>query len=139
MLAQSRAQPSEATLQDASRLLERLLQAAEAGGRTGTVIEVLSLRALTSQARGDVPGAVVALERALALAEPEGYVRVLAAEGAPMASLLRRIARQRTTWDYVRRLRHACGRAGGTIPVGQRPPAGQRLVEPLSGRELDVL
>ena len=34
---------------------------------------------------------------------------------------------------------HACGRAGGTTPVGRRPPAGQRLVEPLSERELDVL
>jgi LuxR family maltose regulon positive regulatory protein len=72
---------------------------------------------------------VAALERALTLAEPEGYVRVFAGEGPPMASLLRNVARQRTTWGYVRRLLSA----GGTSP------ASQRLVEPLSERELEVL
>jgi LuxR family transcriptional regulator, maltose regulon positive regulatory protein len=48
------------------------------------------LQALADHARGDVPGAVAALERALTLAEPEGYVRAFAGEGPPMASLLRR-------------------------------------------------
>ena len=80
---------------------------------------------------------LAALERALTLAEPEGYVRMFAGEGPPMASLLRRVAKQRTAWDYVRRLLNACTRADGT--VGQIPPARQRLVEPLSERELDVL
>jgi LuxR family maltose regulon positive regulatory protein len=88
------------------------------------------LRALTDHARGDVPGALAALERALTLAEPEGYVRVFTGEGPPMASLLRRVARQRTGWDYVRRPLSAGSRA---------EPAGKRLVEPLSERELDVL
>jgi tetratricopeptide (TPR) repeat protein len=74
------------------------------------------------QARGDVPGALPALERALTLAELEGYVRMFAAEGPPMASLLRRIPRQRATWDYVRRLLAACGRVGATPPGGGRPP-----------------
>jgi LuxR family maltose regulon positive regulatory protein len=131
LLAQHRAQRSEAAIHDAARLLERLLQAAEAGERTGSVVEILVLRALTDHARGDVPGAAAALERALTLAEPEGYVRVFAGEGPPMASLLRRVAKQRPTWDYVRRLLSAGGHAGGT--------ARQRLVEPLSERELDVL
>jgi LuxR family maltose regulon positive regulatory protein len=81
----------------------------------------------------------VALERALTLAEPEGYVRAFAGVGPPMASLLRRVARQRATWDYVRRLLSACSRAGETFPAGQATPARQRLVEPLSERELDVL
>ena len=56
-----------------------------------------------------------------------------------MASLLRRVAKQRTAWDYVRRLLHACSHAGGTTPAGPTTSAGQRLVEPLSERELDVL
>jgi LuxR family maltose regulon positive regulatory protein len=56
-----------------------------------------------------------------------------------MASLLRRLARQRATWDDVRRLLSSCGRVAGTAPVGQAAPASQRLVEPLSERELDVL
>ena len=129
LLAQYRAQRSEAAISDAAGLLRRLLQAAEAGERTGSVIEILVLQALTDHARGDLRGAVAALERALTLAEPEGYVRVFAGEGPPMASLLRNVAKQRTTWDYVRRLL----RAGGTSP------ARQRLVEPLSERELEVL
>jgi LuxR family maltose regulon positive regulatory protein len=53
---------------------------------------------------------------------------MFAGEGPPMASLLRRVSKQRSTWDYVRRLLNACSAAGG-----------QRLVEPLSERELDVL
>ncbi len=53
-----------------------------------------------------------------------------------MASLLRRVAKQRTGWDYVRRLLNPRSHAGATPPVG---PATQRLVEPLSERELEVL
>ncbi|HEU4899412.1 MAG TPA: tetratricopeptide repeat protein [Actinomycetota bacterium] len=134
LAARSRAQRSAAPADDAARLLRRLLEAAEAGERTGSVIEILVLQALTHDARGDVPAALAALERALTLAEPEGYVRVVAGEGPPMASLLRRVARQRPSWDYVRRLLHA----GGT-QARPTAPAGQRLVEPLSERELDVL
>jgi ATP/maltotriose-dependent transcriptional regulator MalT len=128
LLAQSTAERSAPPIRDAARLLQRLLRAAEAGERTGSVIELLVLQALTHHARGDAAGAVAALERALTLAEPEGYVRMFAGEGPPMASLLRRVSKQRSTWDYVRRLLNACSAAGG-----------QRLVEPLSERELDVL
>jgi len=73
-------------------LLARLLAAAEAGGRTGTAIEILVLQALAHQADGDTPRALAHLERALALAEPEGFVRLFAAEGSPMAVLLNTLA-----------------------------------------------
>ena len=56
--------------------------------RTGSVIEILVLQALAHQARGDSPAALVPLERALTLAEPEGYVRIFVDEGPPMAALL---------------------------------------------------
>jgi LuxR family transcriptional regulator, maltose regulon positive regulatory protein len=138
VLAEHGARRSAPPLHDAARLLQRLLTAAEAGERTGTVIEILVLQARTAHAHGDVPGASAALERALTLAEPEGYVRVFAGEGPPMASLLRRVAKQRTAWAYARRLLAACGPAGGT-PEGPAASARQRLVEPLSERELDVL
>ena len=72
-------------------LLERLLQAAEEGGRMGSVIEILVLQALAHQAQGDITPALVSLERALTLAEPEGYVRIFVDEGKPMAELLTRI------------------------------------------------
>ncbi len=43
-------------------LLERLLQAAEDGGRMGSVIEILVLQALAHQAQGDIPAALLPLQ-----------------------------------------------------------------------------
>ena len=54
----------------------------------GSVIEILALLALAHAAQGDIPLALVSLERALTLAEPEGYVRIFVDEGKPMAELL---------------------------------------------------
>ena len=88
-------------------LLERLLQAAEAGERTGSVIEILVLQALAHQTQGDIPAALVPLERALTLAEPEGYVRIFVDEGPPMAHLLSRSCRAR---NHARLYRQAAGR-----------------------------
>jgi LuxR family transcriptional regulator, maltose regulon positive regulatory protein len=76
---------------EVSKLLDRLLEAAEAGGRGRTVIEVLVLKALALRAQNDEPGALATLRRALTLAEPEGYVRIFSDEGAPMTDLLRRV------------------------------------------------
>jgi LuxR family maltose regulon positive regulatory protein len=125
------AQRAEADVQDATRLLERLLVAAEEGGRTGRVIEILVLRALTHQRLGDIPAALASLERAVTLAEPEGYVRVFVDEGPPLASLLRALAKRGTAGNYVRRLLAA--------ETGPDRPVGPALIEPLSERELDVL
>ncbi|MGD9527076.1 LuxR C-terminal-related transcriptional regulator [Pseudonocardia sp.] len=116
----------------ATGLLERLLAAAEAGGRHGTAIEVLALLALAHRARGDAPAALAALDRAVTLARPEGYVRIFADEGAPMAALLRDLARQAPDAAYPRRLVAAASAPARAVPTGG-------LVEPLSARELDVL
>jgi LuxR family maltose regulon positive regulatory protein len=124
---------AEDSVHQATRLLERLLLAAEEGERTGRVIEILVLQALTRQRRGDIPAALARLERAVTLAEPEGYVRVFVDEGQPMASLLRALAKQRIAGNYVRRLLAGVGETGHDRPVEQA------LIEPLSERELDVL
>ena len=133
LLARHRDERAEDSLHQATRLLERLLLAAEEGGRTGRVIEILVLQALARQRRGDLPAALGCLERAMTLAEPEGYVRVFADEGPPMASLLKAAAKQGTARNYARRLLAAAGQTGPGNPVGQA------LIEPLSERELDVL
>lgn len=107
----------------AVRLLERLLAAAESGGRTGSALEILVQLALAQQARGDGRAATEAVERAVALAAPEGYVRTFADEGRPLAALLAKGT------PAARRLLAA---------FGERP-VRQPLVDPLSERELDVL
>ncbi|MGH3418560.1 MAG: LuxR C-terminal-related transcriptional regulator, partial [Streptosporangiaceae bacterium] len=130
---------AERPVHDATRLLERLLRAAEAGQRTGSVIEILVLQALGRQARGDIPAALASLQRALTLAEPEGYVRIFTDEGPSMASLLSALAKQGAAAKqgiaprYVRRLLAAVNKTEDSTP------ASQGLIEPLSERELDVL
>ena len=133
LLARYQGERAERSLHEATRLLERLLQAAEEGGRTGRVIEIVVLRALAHQALGDIPAALSCLERALTLAEPEGYVRVFADEGPPMAALLQAAAKQGTARHYARRLLAAAGETEDGSPLRQD------LTEPLSERELDVL
>ena len=49
------------------------------------------LAALAHEAAGDQPAALTALAEALALAAPEGYLRVFLDEGAPIAALLREL------------------------------------------------
>ncbi len=80
--------------QEAIALLDRLLVAAEAGGRWRSVVEILVLQALAQNDRGRGAAGLGPLGRALALAEPEGYVRVFVAEGAPMADMLGSAARR---------------------------------------------
>ena len=133
LLARHQDERAEHSIHQATRLLERLLLAAEEGERTGRVIEILVPRALTRQRLGDIPAALSCLERAVTLAEPEGYVRVFADEGPPMASLLRALAKQGTARNYVRRLLAAVGETEHDSSVKQA------LIEPLSERELDVL
>jgi LuxR family transcriptional regulator, maltose regulon positive regulatory protein len=117
----------------ASGLLDRLLQAAEHGGRTGSMIEILVLQALAKDVRGDMRAALMPLERALTLAEPEGYIRVFVDEGPRLATLLQGAAKARIAPGYVQRLLSHFDAATGV------PHARQNLIEPLSERELEVL
>jgi LuxR family maltose regulon positive regulatory protein len=139
LMARHTTEPDEGSLHEATRLLGRLLQAAEDGGRTGSVIEILVLQALADQMQGDIPAALASLHRALVLSEPEGHVRVFVDEGPPMAILLRAAARvargerRGIAASYARRLLAAVDNHAEITPVR----AG--LIEPLSERELDVL
>jgi LuxR family maltose regulon positive regulatory protein len=108
-------------------LLRRLLDAAESAGRTGTVIEVLVLQALADHA-----GA--ALKRALTLAEPEGYARVFLDAGPAIVPMLTAIAKQDGAPPLAGQLL-----AAATPTAARRATVRPGLVEPLSGRELDVL
>jgi LuxR family maltose regulon positive regulatory protein len=124
---------AQRSVREAIGLLERLLRAADDGGRTGSVVEILVMLAIARQAQGDTRAALEQLERALMLAEPEGYVRVFVGEGPLMAALLEAAAKRRVTPQYARQLLAAFGEAE------DRTPVQQGLVEPLSERELEVL
>ncbi len=142
LLAQYKSDRADSFILEAMGLLERLLKAAEEGGRGRSAIEILVLQALAHQMQGEMPAALVSLERALVLAEPEGYVRMFADEGPPMAQLLLEAAARGITLDYTGRLLAALGaeqqRSTGKSPL-PASHASQTLIEPLSERELDVL
>jgi LuxR family maltose regulon positive regulatory protein len=129
----------EASIHQAVELLQRLLQAAEEGERRGSIIEILVQQAIAYQIMGDTASALEPLERALTMAEPEGYVRLLVDEGAPMAVLLEAAAGRGIVPNYVRRLMAALGTLEENTTIEESTAATQGLVEPLSERERDVL
>ena len=132
LLIQGKSNGTAHSIGETIEFLHRLLQAAEAGERTGSVIEILVLLSLAHHVQGNLPPARTSLSRALILAEPEGYVRMFVGEGPPIAILLRAIAKQPTAPSYVHQLLVALGKAEDT-------PVKQGVIEPLSVRELEVL
>ncbi|MBN2391387.1 MAG: LuxR family transcriptional regulator [Anaerolineae bacterium] len=129
--------------EEALAALEPLQAPAEAAGAFLHVIEVCALKALALQALGDTAAALISLERSLALAKPEGFMRVYLNEGAPMASLLREAAARGIQAEYVDQLLAAFGvREYGsmeeTTPTLPHPHT-QPLTDSLTSRELDVL
>jgi LuxR family maltose regulon positive regulatory protein len=142
LLSQYQSDHSISSLHNAVGFLERLLKAAEEGGRMGSVIEILILLALTHQLQENIPAALSALERALKLAEPEGYMRVFPAEGSSMAELIREANARGVMANYTGKLLSAfeAERKGLDVETPpSAPPASSSLIEPLSQRELEVL
>ncbi len=154
LIAQARAEPGKSFAQEALQWLEKLLALAEAQERTGSVIEILALKALALQELQDMQGAWSALERALSLAAPGGYIRLFADEGEPMRLLITdyRPNRERDMQErgsekslpplsYIEKILSAFPNA---LPEQQPVPVqavshNVRLIEPLSPREIEVL
>jgi LuxR family maltose regulon positive regulatory protein len=144
-----------ATVTDAMQLLDRLDKTADAGGRVGTTVEVAVLTALAHEAAGDRPRAVRSLRPALAVAQPEGWVRVIADDVVGLRSVLDEVERLDGDSDFLADVRAAGAPAspGGALerdggsglpPTQDRAPAVKRdprlaYVEPLSERELEVM
>lgn len=128
-------------LETAVALFPRLLRVAETAQQLAWLAEVRVLQALTFQAQNKPAPALAILEQALALVEPEGYIRTFVNEGAPMAALLLnlRAARQRQhgshlpSLNYLDTLLAALG-AAEIVAAGKSSPSA-----PLTGRELEVL
>jgi LuxR family maltose regulon positive regulatory protein len=148
----ARVRLTEKRLAEALELLEQLRTDAEAAERTGSAIEILALQALAFAAQENHAQAMTALECALMLAEPEGYVRVFVDEGEPMKRVISnwRLEIGRTASSetasrllvYTEKLLTAFGPAPHlhiTQYPSPRPGLQSPLVESLSERELEVL
>lgn len=145
LLSRHQDDPTGNSLRDVIGLLGRLLEAAEEGGRGHSVIELLVLQALAYQMQENTPAALASLERALTLAEPEGYVRMLVDEGEPIKLLIKdlrlkieRQSRSHPLVSYADKLLNAFTRPS-IPPIENQRPKTENLPEPPSGRELEVL
>jgi LuxR family maltose regulon positive regulatory protein len=137
-IAQGRLDPARQHLPEALHLLKRLLQDAEAKARVDSMLEILVLQALafsafsvTSAHRTRI---LPTLERALLIAEQEGYIRLFVDEGEPMLALLRQAYAHSIAPAYVTSLLQAFGEQGQAS--SSQPDS---LVEALTEREWDVL
>jgi LuxR family maltose regulon positive regulatory protein len=151
-IAQANTSGSGSLLPQTVHLLYRLLEDATTKARMNSVLEILIVRALACWAQGAREDALATIERALVLAEPEGYIRRFVDEGSSTAAILRAALACRITPDYISRLLTAfsSGRddtsGAGTRTLAMRSsqsaPAGpfyEGGSERLSLRELEVL
>ena len=140
LIDQYKSGQTEESIQKAMGLLERLLEAAEAGGRLRIIIEILVLQALAFEEQDNISHALASLKRALTLAEPAGYFRIFVDEGPPMARLLYEVLSQEISPGYVRQLLGAFSLEGPEkVDTSKTQSHEFELIEPLSERELEIL
>jgi LuxR family transcriptional regulator, maltose regulon positive regulatory protein len=149
LVAEYQESGGERAWQQAGSLLERLLAAAEEGKRAGSMLEILIVQAIAYQARGDIPAALIPLQQALSLAEPQGYLHIFLDEGPPMSQLIREATARGIMPAYTAGLlsdipaieSQELGIAKTTSDIRHRSSeaATSDIVEPLSPRELEVL
>jgi LuxR family maltose regulon positive regulatory protein len=139
-LTRARVHLAEGNGSAALALLEPFRRLIEDRAWADVLLESTVLQSLAARAQGDRVPAMEALERAMATAEPEGFVRIFVDEGAPMARLLSEALLGGVRPAYVRQLLAAFPadelRAPGAAPAGRKD---SRLAEPLSRREVEVL
>jgi LuxR family maltose regulon positive regulatory protein len=108
---------AQAQHDQALAILDLLERISEQYGLTGRIIKFQVLKALTYQAQGDSTRALTALEHVLSLAEPEGYVRVFADEGEPMATLLHQAVERGIAVEYASKLLAAFDESVKETPI----------------------
>jgi LuxR family transcriptional regulator, maltose regulon positive regulatory protein len=119
--------------EEAMHVLEQLESFARDGGHNGLLVITLSYKALAWAGENQTGRALECLQEALALAEPEGYVRTFANEGARMRELLKQARQRGIAPHYANRLLAAIDGAGPRVTGQAKPPAL------LTERELELL
>ncbi len=105
----------------------------------GSVIEILVLQAIAYHAHGDLPAALLPLQHALSIGEPEGYVRMFLDEGPGMVQLLREASASEIMPDYTNRLLAAFEAEKRKSEGKSDLLPSQPRIEPLTQRELKIL
>ncbi len=144
-LTLARVRLAEGSFDGVNDLLERLLALAEAQHRTGSVIEILLTQALVDQAQGDRLNAHAALERALQLAEPEGYLRTFVEKSEAMRQLLLDFSSANEKQpvhplhSYVDKILAAFSPPAKVVSKSATSNQSPEIIEPLTDRELEIL
>ena len=94
LIAQYRADRDQGGIEQARAMLDRVVDAAQAAGRAGSLVEARLVRALARHAAGDTGAAIRDLAAALTDGVPAGYLRLFLDEGPPMDELLREAERR---------------------------------------------
>ena len=132
-LSKARVNLAEGNSSGALALLEKLRQ--QTKDLPDEQLKVMVLQAVAYQAQGESVKALQALQDALKLAEPNGFIQIFVDEGPAMGQLLSEATAQGVKVDYVSKILAAFE------TEKQKPdlPPNQGLVEPLSKRELEIL
>ncbi len=138
-LSQARVQLAGGNPSAALETLARRQRQVEARGWQDERLAVLVLQALALRAQGDPKLAVRRLQVALQVAEPGGFLRLFADEGAAMAELLCAAGAAGIMPDYIDRVLAVSQEGAPPREAAAPPPAYQPLIEPLSRREREVL
>jgi LuxR family maltose regulon positive regulatory protein len=142
-LAFIRIQIAQAQYRPALDFLSRLAPPTRADGRFYGLTKILALEAKAAYLMGDKLHALSALQPALALAAPEGYIRTFVDEGEAMHEVIAECATRSAEWrrhPYLENLLAAFTTPDRALKSGSnRLPALLTPVDLLSIRELEVL
>ena len=143
---------TERSLDEASELLADIRSLSQANHFTNAVIEVAVLQALALEKRGRAEKALEALEEAVELATPGGWVRPFVEAGPTMAEMLERLDEQEESAGFVQRVLTAFAATGAPAPppapleepsttatAAAAPAPTPKAPDDLTDRELDVL
>jgi LuxR family maltose regulon positive regulatory protein len=138
-LTQIRAHLAVGEPQLALEIAQAYLVHTEKMGQMKRVIEFLILQARALSDLGHSEEALEMLGRALAMAEPEGYLRLFLDEGEPMAGLLYKAMQADIRPQYTAHILAAFGSWARAEAIALESSSAESLMEPLSDREIEVL
>ena len=139
-ISQARVHLAQGDTSAALAVLLPVRQQAEAKGWADERLKVMVLQAVALYMHGEKDKAVKLLCDALALAAPDGFIRLFVDEGPPMAHLLSQAEALGMLPDYTEKLLAILeADAQKREDTSSLSLPAQPLIEPLSPRELEVL